>query len=229
MNGFISSIHSFGTVDGPGIRPVVFMQGCPLCCPYCHNPETRSFEGGKKYTPTALFDYLMRFKPYFKNGGGVTISGGEPLMQSKFLKDLFTLLKGGNVHTALDTSGCVLDNDVKALLDLTDLCILDIKINDDKLYKDDFGCEKSDVLEFLSCLNQKNIETWVRRVIVPNYSDNVDDLKNLSSTFPCITKVELLPFKKLCTEKYRALNCNFKFERYSEADTSLINKLYKQL
>ena len=228
MTGRIHSFQSLGTADGPGVRAVVFMQGCPLKCACCHNPDTWDFNGGKEATPEEIFLKIKRLKNYFGESGGVTVSGGEPLMQPEFIKELFTLCKTDGITTAIDTSGCVLNNDIKDVLKLTDTVLLDYKYITDELYKTKVGCEKIKVDEFLEYLNSQNIDTWIRQVIIKDSNNNkssVSALKELKDRYSCIKKIELLPFKKLCIEKYEKLNIQFPLAETPETTKQEIEEL----
>lgn len=164
----VHSVESFGTVDGPGIRFVLFLQGCHLQCKYCHNRDTWDINGGKYKSLDEIFDKIIRYKNYIFPNGGVTISGGEPLLQVKFLIELFTKLKDLNIHTCIDTSGMVtITEDIKKLLTLTDLVLLDIKhINNEKCIKL-VGKSNKLELEFARYLSDNNIPIWIRQVLVP--------------------------------------------------------------
>lgn len=232
MTGRIHSFQSLGTADGPGVRAVVFMQGCPLRCACCHNPDTWDFNGGKEATPEEIFAKIKRLKNYFGESGGVTVSGGEPLMQPEFIKELFTLCKNDGITTAIDTSGCVLNDNIKDVLKLTDTVLLDYKYITDELYKTKVGCEKTKVDEFLEYLNSQNIDTWIRQVIIKDLNNNensVSKLKELKGKFSCIKKIELLPFKKLCIEKYEKLNIQFPLEETPETTKQEIEELSEYL
>ena len=233
MTGRIHSFQSLGTADGPGVRAVVFMQGCPLRCACCHNPDTWDFNGGKEATPEEIFLKIKRLKNYFGESGGVTVSGGEPLMQPEFIKELFTLCKTDGITTAIDTSGCcVLNNDIKDVLKLTDTVLLDYKYITDELYKTKVGCEKVKVDEFLEYLNSQNIDAWIRQVIIKDLNNNkssVSALKELKEKYSCIKKIELLPFKKLCIEKYEKLNIQFPLEETPETTKQEIENLTEYL
>lgn len=232
VTGRIHSFQSLGTADGPGVRAVVFMQGCPLRCACCHNPDTWDFNGGTEVTPDEIFRKIKRLKNYFGEDGGVTVSGGEPLMQPKFIKELFTLCKNDGINTAIDTSGCVLNDKIKEILNLTDTVLLDYKYITDELYKTKVGTEKSKVDEFLSYLNSQNIDTWIRQVIIKDLNNNensVKALKELKQKYPCIKKTELLPFKKLCIEKYEKLNIPFPLAETPETSKAEIEELEKFL
>lgn len=232
MTGRIHSFQSLGTADGPGVRAVVFMQGCPLRCACCHNPDTWDFNGGKKATPEEIFAKLKRLKNYFGKSGGVTVSGGEPLMQPEFIKELFTLCKNDGITTAIDTSGCVLNDNIKEVLKLTDTVLLDYKYITNELYKTKVGCEKTKVDEFLEYLNRQNIDTWIRQVIIKDLNNNkasISALKELKEKYSCIKKIELLPFKKLCIEKYEKLELQFPLEDTSETTKQEIEELSEYL
>lgn len=212
--GRINSFQSLGTVDGPGVRYVVFMQGCPLRCGCCHNPDTWDYDGGTTYTPNQVADNVYRYKEYFGNDGGVTVSGGEPLLQADFVKELFCLLKEKGINTCLDTSGHVLNDSALALLDVTDRVLLDVKYTNNADYIKHVGCSLNSVLEFLKILNQKNIPTTIRQVIIPTINDtreNILRLKEIVKDYPNVDKIELLPFRKLCKAKYDNLKIPFPF------------------
>lgn len=232
VTGRIHSFQSLGTADGPGVRAVVFMQGCPLRCACCHNPDTWDFNGDTEVTPDEIFRKIKRLKNYFGEEGGVTVSGGEPLMQPEFIKELFTLCKTDGITTAIDTSGCVLNDKIKEALNLTDTVLLDYKYVTDELYKTKVGTEKSKVDEFLSYLNSRNIDTWLRQVIIKDLNNNensVKVLKELKQKYPCIKKTELLPFKKLCIEKYEKLGIPFPLAETPETSKKEIEELEKYL
>ena len=215
--GIVGKIHSFqslGTVDGPGVRFVVFTQGCPLRCACCHNPDTWALNGGNDFTPNQVLDKILRYKDYFGKDGGITVSGGEPLLQPLFVESLFRLCHEKGIYTCLDTSGCILNEDVKRVLEHTDLVLLDVKYSNEDLYKKYVGCELSKVLDFLSYLNEKKIPTTIRQVIIPTVNDDeasVTSLKNLLLPFTNVNKVELLGFRKICQSKYDQLEIAFPF------------------
>ena len=228
--GIIHSIQSLGTVDGPGVRFVVFMQGCNLRCGCCHNPDTWKMSDGKETTADELISKAVRYKEYFGDDGGITVSGGEPLLQADFVRELFSFCKREKIHTCLDTSGSIFNADVKALLDVTDRVLLDVKYTDETLYKDHVGCSLSVVLDFLSYLEEKKIPTTVRQVIIPTLNDSEENIKRLSeivSRFSCVDKIELLPFKKMCGMKYDKLGIPFPFGHLPEPTKEKMNELEK--
>lgn len=229
--GRVHSIQSMGTVDGPGVRFVVFMQGCNLRCKCCHNPDTWNYNEGREYTPIEIVYKASRFKEYFGEKGGITLSGGEPILQAKFAKEVFSLCHENGINTCLDTSGSVLNDDIKALLSVTDRVLLDIKYTDDDAYVENVGCHLAPVLEFLSYLNEKGIPTTLRQVIIPTINDSTDNilkLKTIADSHDCVDKIELLPFKKICQIKYDELKIDFPFGNIEQAKADDVSKL-KQL
>ena len=227
--GYIHSIETFGTVDGPGIRFVIFMQGCPLKCLYCHNRDTWKTNTGNKTYISDLVAEIKRYLPYMKaSGGGVTVSGGEPLLQSKFIINLFKELKKENIHTALDTAGSLpINKDVEELLKYTDLVLLDIKhINDEKA-KLLTGFSNKNNLDFAKYLDLHHIPVWIRQVIVPNYTDDKDDLLNLKkfiSTLSNVEKIEILPYHDLGKFKWKELGFDYPLENVRTANNDDIKR-----
>ncbi len=228
MKGKIHSFQSLGAVDGPGIRYVIFMQGCPYSCPYCHNPDTRAFSGGKEYTSDELVSLINRYKTYFSGGGGVTVSGGEPLLQSEFLLELFEKLHAEGINTAIDTAAVKPTDSVKKLLKQTDIVLCDIKFPTNEQYTAHVGQSLDTVLEFLSEAEKAGCDLIVRHVVVPNLTDSeesVREIARIASRFKNLKKIELLPFKKLCTEKYRKLGIPFPLEQTPECDGETLKRL----
>lgn len=234
MIGKIHSYQSMGTVDGPGVRFVVFMQGCPLRCAYCHNPDTWEYETKSTIhaAPEEVFNRIKRCRPYFGKEGGVTVSGGEVLLQAQFVTELFRLCRAENISTCLDTSGCILNRQVEKLLGVTDTVLLDIKMTNSGDYKTYVGTTLEKVMAFLNVLEEKNIDTWIRQVIVPGFNDteeNISKLYELIKDFKCIKKIELLPFRKLCSDKYKEMKIEFPFGKYSECSPERIEKMRRLL
>ena len=226
--GIVHSIQSLGTVDGPGVRFVVFLKGCNLRCGCCHNPDTWSCDSGTRYTAKEIVDKAVRYKEYFGNEGGITLSGGEPLLQAEFVREVFSLCHDEGINTCLDTSGVILTDAVRELLTVTDRILLDIKYTNDKQYKKYVGCSLSTPLEFLSYANEKNIPVTLRQVIIPTLNDSDDNiikLKKIAQSHPCVDKIELLPFKKLCQVKYDNLGIPFPFAHLPEPDQDTMMKL----
>ena len=210
--GNIHSIQSLGTLDGPGVRFVVFLQGCNLRCGCCHNPDTWSREEKKLYTPPEIIKMACRYKEYFGKEGGITLSGGEPLLQANFVREVFALAHAEGINTCLDTSGSILTDAVKAALEVTDRVLLDIKYVSDGLYRTHVGCSIDTPLKFLEYLNEKGIKTTVRQVTIPTLNDDVESakaLKELTRGYTCVDKIELLPFKKICKVKYDEMGIEF--------------------
>ena len=229
----IHSIESFGTVDGPGIRFVLFLQGCHLKCKYCHNRDTWDINGGEYKSLDDIFEKIMKYKNYIYPNGGVTVTGGEPLLQVKFLIELFKKLKQENIHTCIDTSGMVaLTDDVKTLLSYTDLVLLDIKhINTNKA-KELVGFNNENELNFAKYLSDNNIPVWIRQVLIPGYTDDESDLlklKDFISTLNTIKKVELLPYHDLGKYKFKKLGLNYYLENIRPANEDDINRAKKLL
>lgn len=222
MLGNIHSIESMGLVDGPGVRSVVFMQGCLLRCKYCHNPDTWDLcKASKQMSPNELANKLLRFREYYGENGGVTLSGGEPLLQLDFATELFTLLKEQNIHTCLDTSG-VGDVDepnyrerLSELLKVTDLVLLDIKHYENESYRRITGRTMDAYNVFLSELQRTSIPVWIRHVVVPNLTDgkaHIVGLREYISTIKNVQNVKLLPYHTLGIEKYKTMGIPYSLE-----------------
>lgn len=214
MTGRIHSFQSLGTVDGPGVRFVVFLQGCPLRCGCCHNPDTWDAAGGKEYDVSDVLARILRCKEYFGKDGGVTVSGGEPLLQAEFVRELFSLCRENGINTCLDTSGCLLNEEVLSLLDVTDRVLLDIKYTDEDSYRRYAGCSLEKPLAFLDELQRRRIPVWLRQVTIPGKSDdreNILRLREIARSRSCVDKAELLPFRKICQMKYDRMEIPFPF------------------
>lgn len=223
-----SAIQTLGTVDGPGVRFVLFLQGCPLHCGYCHNPETRDMTGGKTATVGEIMQKVLRCRSYFGKDGGITVSGGEPLVQAEFVTELFTECKKQGINTCLDTSGCILNDSVIRLLEVTDLCMLDIKMTNEEDYKKHIGCSMATPLAFLDKLSEMKVETWIRQVIVCGVNDddiNIGRLNEIANAHDNVTLAELLPFRKLCSTKYDEMGIPFPFDCYEQTPESVIETL----
>ena len=254
--GYVHSTESFGAVDGPGIRFVVFLQGCKMRCKYCHNPETwnlvtdysklysdetsdaereeleKKIEENTKLlkdkgvkiearTPEDLLKQALRYKPYWKNGGGITVSGGEALLQMDFLIEFFKLAKAEGIHTTIDTAGNPFTREepffsqLNELMNLTDLFLLDIKqINDDK-HRDLTGFSNSNILDLAQYLSDQGKHMWIRHVLVPTITTDEDDLKKTKEfidTLKTVDKVEVLPYHKLGITEWERLGIPYKLE-----------------
>lgn len=224
MTGFIHSTESFGTVDGPGIRFVIFMQGCPLRCLYCHNPDTWNINGGTEITTDEIIKEYKKNASFYKNGG-ITVTGGEPLLQTDFLTELFQLAKTENIHTCIDTSGITYNPEnvsyiekLDKLLEYTDLVMLDIKQIDNEKHRTLTGKDNKNILLFAKHLEEKNVDLWVRHVVVPEYSDTPEDLRNLGrfiGTLKNLHALDVLPYHTLGVEKYKKLGISYPLEGVS--------------
>ena len=209
--GRIHSVETFGTVDGPGIRFVVFFQGCPMRCKYCHNPDSWDASGGTETTAEALVAEALQYKQYFGTRGGVTATGGEPLLQLDFLLELFGLLKKKGIHTCLDTSGiCFREEDerYRKLLEVTDLVLLDIKHIDAEAHKALTGQKIDAPLKFAEFLSDNRKPVWIRHVLVPGITDDDGALRALKAflgTLTNVEKVEVLPYHTMGVDKYEKL------------------------
>jgi pyruvate formate lyase activating enzyme len=209
MEGRILSFESMGLVDGPGIRTVVFMQGCPLRCKFCHNPESWECGGGQTISSEELFEKIKRFRPYFeRSGGGVTFSGGEPLLQKDFVLEVFKMCKAAGIHTCLDTSGAV-KGDYEELLRYTDLVLYDVKAVDAEGYRNICGGNIAVTENFQRALRESGTETVIRQVVVPGINDSgeyMEKLRNyIEKNIPQAKKVELLPYHLMGLHKYKKL------------------------
>lgn len=228
MKASINSIESMGLVDGPGIRTVVFFNGCKLRCKYCHNPEMWNKQEDN-YTVEELYNKIKRFKPYYRGKGGVTFSGGEPLLHADFIIELSKKLKEDNINIALDTAGVGLGK-YDELLKYIDLVILDIKYVDNIGFNKITGGNINDSLEFIDSLNKSGTKVWIRQVVIPGETDSREYIIKLHEFIKKINnveKVEFLPYHKLGEEKYRKLNIPYPYNNKSEMDKSKCEKLYE--
>lgn len=211
QKGKIHSVESMGLVDGPGIRTVLFFQGCKLRCKYCHNPDTWQMQSGKEMDVNEIMKMLRRYQPYYGDTGGVTCSGGEPLLQIEFLTELFKACKKENISTCLDTAGYGYGN-YQELLDYTDLVILDVKHYSPQKYKELTGGDFSLATAFLDAVKKQGTPLWIRHVVVPNLTDDEEHIKGLGEFIkgiPNVEKVELLPYHILGVEKYKVMGINY--------------------
>ncbi len=219
--GYVHSTESFGAVDGPGLRFVVFMQGCRMRCRYCHNPETWGMSGGEKRTPGDLLKQALRYKSYWKNGGGITVSGGEALLQIDFVTELFRLAKKEGISTALDTAGNPFTYDepffgkFNQLMKFTDLYILDIKQIDEEKHKNLTGHTNINILEMARYLSDNGKAMWIRHVLVPGITTDERDLKRLAEfldTLKTVQKREVLPYHTLGVPEWKKLGIPYTLE-----------------
>jgi len=208
----VHSIESLGTYDGPGLRLVVFLQGCNFKCLYCANPDTIEYQAGTEYTAESILKMAESQRSFFGKKGGVTISGGEPLLQAKELIELFKLLKENGFNTCIDTNGSVFNESVQELMDYTDLVLLDIKQMNAARHKQLTGTTNSRTLQFSNYLAEKNIPTWIRYVLVPDYSNDEADMHALGKhiqTMSNVKKLEIQPYHKLGEHKYEVLGWDY--------------------
>ncbi len=218
----VHSTESFGTVDGPGIRFVIFLQGCHLQCKYCHNRDTWDMNGGEYKSVDEIVEKIKRYKNYIiPSGGGVTVTGGEPLLQVKFLIELFKKLKQEGIHTCIDTSGMVeLTDDIKHVLRYTDLVLLDIKHIDEEKCKELVGFSNKKELKFARYLSDNNIKMWIRQVLVPGYTDDEVDLiklRDFIETLKTVERIQILPYHSMGKYKWKKLGLEYPLENIREA------------
>lgn len=231
MKGRIHSLESFGTVDGPGVRFVVFVQGCPMRCQYCHNPDTWPMTGGTMMEPSEIIEQYERNKSFYK-GGGITVTGGEPLMQVDFLIDLFTLAKEKGIHTCIDSSGIAFKENNTAfiekldkLMPLTDLVMLDIKHIDPQKHKELTSQPNDGILAFVSYLDRKNVAMWIRHVVVPGITDDDKYLFELGyfiGQFHNLKALDVLPYHTMGEVKYEKLGIPYPLKGVSAMDKAKV-------
>ncbi len=228
MIGRVHSIESCGTVDGPGIRYVIFSQGCPLRCQYCHNPDTWKAEEGEAMDSNELVKEIVKYKPYMKSSkGGLTISGGEPLLQAAFVSEIFKKVKAKGIHTCLDTSGFIPIDKIGDVLDYTDLVLLDIKSYNPKTYKKLTGVELAPTLNFAQELMQRHIPVWIRYVLVPDLTDDMKDIEELAkylTTLKNVKRIDVLPFHKMGEFKWKELGYAYKLANTPEPSEELVEE-----
>ncbi len=229
LTGKIHSIESFGTVDGPGIRFVAFLQGCPLRCSYCHNPDTwdATRPGRYEYTPQQLLSEALRYKSFIARGG-VTLTGGEPLMQASFCREYFRLCREEGIHTALDTAGSIVTEKTLGVLDFTDLVLLDIKAFRTELCRRVCGSDGRNALAFLEEAERRGTTVWIRHVVVPGLTDDDDSIAEMMDylkSYRCIDRIEWLPYHTMGVYKYEELNLPYPLEGVAPLSSERINEL----
>ncbi|MGN1089261.1 MAG: pyruvate formate-lyase-activating protein [Huintestinicola sp.] len=223
IKGMIHSVESFGSADGPGIRYIFFLKGCPMRCKYCHNPDTwHSDTEPMVKTPNEAYQMAARYKPYWKDKGGITVSGGEALLQIDFVTELFKIAKTKNVNTCIDTSGQPFSREgekfekFKELIKVTDLFLLDIKQIDDEKHKELTGCSNKNILDFARFLADEGKKMWIRYVLVPGVTDDTEDLKNtrefIDSLGDAVERTEVLPYHTLGVFKWENLGLEYQLE-----------------
>lgn len=223
MTGYIHSFETFGSVDGPGVRFVVFLNGCTMRCKYCHNPDTWKM-GGEVHSAEEVFKKAVKYKNYWGKEGGITVSGGEPMLQMPFVTELFSMAKKNGINTCIDTSGIAFDpentEETDRLLEVTDLVMLDIKHIDDDKHKELTGKSNKNIIAFAKYLDEKNIPVWIRHVVVPGITLDDTALKNLGAfigTLSNVKKVETLPYHSLARPKYEKLGMEYPLEKTPDA------------
>lgn len=228
-SGYIHSIETMGLVDGPNIRIVIFMQGCSLRCSFCHNPDTWDVKSNLKMDAEEVVNEIRKYRPYIEMGGGVTFSGGEPLLQSKFLLDMLKLCKKAGIHTCIDTSGTGYSKEyLDEILKYTDLVILDIKAIDEESYKKITKRNMDMFNYFIERLKLNNNKLWLRQVIVPTINDNSEyilKLKEYIKQFNDLEKIELLPYHTMGVSKYKKLNIEYELSNISDMDKTKLEEL----
>lgn len=234
MTGKIHSFESFGAADGPGVRFIVFLHGCPLRCVYCHNPDTWANEKpAMELSPEYVLARALRYRDYWGEKGGITVSGGEPLLQSEFVAELFELAHAEGVTTCLDTSGGSFrrgDAATERLIAATDTVLLDIKAFDPLLHREVTGADNSQILDFARYLSEKGVPVWIRRVIVPGLTDGEDDLRKTGefiSSLKNVERVEILPYHDFGVEKWRNLGLKYPLEGVPPADEAAVQRARK--
>lgn len=231
--GYIHSIETMGLLDGPNIRVVVFFQGCPLRCLFCHNPDTWNKENDNIFTSKEIVNEIRKYRPYIEQGGGVTFSGGEPLFQSEFLLECLKMCKDAGIHTCIDTSGTGYSKEIlDEILKYTDLVLLDIKALDNANYKKMTGKSISEFEYFKERLNLSNTKVWIRQVIVPGINDTEEYILNLKkyiSDIKNIERKELLPYHTLGVSKYEKLKIKYRLEGTTDMNKEECQKLEKLL
>ncbi|HAS78158.1 MAG TPA: pyruvate formate lyase-activating protein [Ruminococcus sp.] len=231
MNGYVHSIESFGAADGPGVRFVIFLQGCHMRCKYCHNPDTWKTQGGDEFSADELIKRALRYKSYWKNGGGITVSGGEPLLQIDFLTELLKKAKENDINTAIDTAGQPFTREepffskFSELMKYTDLVMLDIKEINPERHKHITGFDNSNILDMARYLSDINKPVWLRHVLVPTLSDFDEDLDKLSEfikTLGNVERVDVLPYHSLGVFKWKNLGIKYELDDVCPPDAERI-------
>lgn len=223
----IHSLETFGTHDGPGIRLVVFMQGCNFKCTYCHNPDTISVKGGKSIQDSKILDLLEEQRPYFKNSGGLTISGGEPLLQAKELIKLFKKVKQKGFHITLDTNASIITKEARDVLGFVDLAIIDLKHFDNQKHKDLTSHSNNNVLKNIEYREKSKKPFWIRYVLVPGWTDQEDSLQKMAEwlkKFKYLERIEVLPYHNLGEYKYKELGLDYKLKNVASPSKEEILK-----
>lgn len=227
MQGYIHSIETMAAVDGPGLRMAIFLQGCPQRCIYCHNPDTWNPKGGTPTEADELVQKAVRYKSYFGEDGGVTVSGGEPFMQTAFVKELLHKLKEVGIHTAVDTCGYYLNDDVKQALNDVDLVLLDVKHAESERFREITKAEYERIRVFLDYMREIQKPLWIRQVIVPGYTDSEEQIEALMQLLDGLNveRVDLLPYHTLGVDKWHEMKIPYALEGVKPPDEQTMKKL----
>lgn len=238
LKGYVHSLESFGSVDGPGVRYIIFLTGCAMRCQFCHNPDTWDMKKGTLYTTDELLEKAMKYRSYWKNDGGITVSGGEPLLQIDFLTELFRKAKANGIHTTLDTSGNPFTREepffskFNELMKYTDLVMLDIKHIDDEQHKILTGCTNKNILDLARYLSDIKKPVWIRHVLVPERSDYDEYLIKLDEfiqSLDNVQKVEVLPYHTLGAYKWDELGYEYKLKEIDPPSVERVENANKLL
>lgn len=230
MKGRIHSFESMACADGPGVRFAVFFQGCPLHCAYCHNPDTQASAGGTEYTAEDIIQKVLPYRPYFGQKGGITLTGGEPLLQGKFTAEILKKAKEAGLHTALDTSASCGESYWEEILSFTNLALVDLKFCSEEDYRTYAGGSLKKVLSFIKAAENAGVPIWIRHVVVPHLTDeDLNQLLALVAPFSNIEKIELLPFRTLCKGKYQQLGIPFPLDGTPDCSKELLERLQQQI
>lgn len=231
--GRVHSVESCGAVDGPGLRFVLFLQGCQMRCQYCHNPDTWSLNGGQERTVADLAEEIGRYRPFMQaSGGGLTVSGGEPLLQPAFVADLFAACRALGIHTALDTAGYADLAQARPVLAQTDLLMLDVKHLDPGQHKALTGVENERPLALAALASELGVRTWLRYVVVPGWTDQPEAIERLAdyvATLPAVEKVELLPYHLLGRHKWEAMGIRYRLGEVEPPPAATLERIRAQL
>ena len=228
--GKLHSLETFGAVDGPGIRTVFFMQGCPARCTYCHNPDSWKVGTGRDIDVDEILHRAKRGIPYYGSEGGVTFSGGEPLLQGNFVLEAIKALKAEGIHTAVDTSGTYFDDNSAKVIEAADLVLLDIKHVDPAKFKDLTGRKQDPLFKVIDAINEYETPVWIRQVIMPDYNDTEEYIASLNeflSQIKTIQKVELLPYHNMAEKKYAKLGMDYPLKHMKPMSRAKVEELKK--
>lgn len=227
QKGMIHSIETFGTLDGPGIRYVLFLKGCPLRCIYCHNPDTWEITGGTFKTAPEIIEDALRYRNFYKKGG-VTLSGGEPMLQHDFCRELLEGFKAEGIHTALDTAGSLPLNKSRDLIDLADMLLLDIKAPEPELFRKVTSSDIGNTLDTLNYCESVGKRLWIRHVVIPGYTDGEDCVRGIAVLIKdkkCVEHIDLLPFHKMGEYKWHQLGISYLLDDTQEPSSDLLEKM----